>query len=615
LILAMLFYHPSRPQAVVSSTGFELNYLSAPRELFYSVGRSSTVMLLEDGGYYYVRTNGLPEASVLARGGLPHQDGEKWLSALAVAARPDTETMLLIGFGGGVALEGVPPSVREVDTIELEPEVINANRVLSGRRNHDPLADPRVNVIINDARNALRLTDKSYDVIVSQPSHPWTAGASHLFTREFVAESKTHLNDGGVFVQWMNSEFVTEPLLRTLAATLLTEFESVRLYHPAAQVLVFLASDGPLDTETQLARTGRPLTDNVMHYSRIGMNGVEDLLVALAMDQAGVETFAANAPVSTDNDNLMATRSRPRADGLALADLLELFASYDPLATRGSWIYTRLGTELDFGYIARRLVRLGQRNRAALVARAVPDDSSASLIYGVAYQANGETERATQAFLSAVEADPANMQARFHLLQGQLVTASRGELTDELQAVAAGLAGPATAVIEGWRYGAERDWMSLARLDPVLARSQVTDAWFPEVARLRAEWRANVSEQRERFAFDALRLIDRALLLAPDQNLYVLRTAAAIVLGDADMIVESSRYIAASIRSTLEAASDRGYLVPAQELAKMRQNLTAVASVVEGGPEASDPERAEFVVNAVRSLVRYIDDYPTSETQ
>jgi spermidine synthase len=322
LLLVLLAYSPARPQAVISSTGFELSYVSSSRELFYSVGRSSTVMLLEEGGYYYVQTNGLPEASIVAKGGPPAQDANKWRTALPVVARPDTKTMMVIGFGGGVTLESVPPSVQEIDAVEIEPEVINANRALEGRRNQDPLTDPRVNVIINDARNALRLSSKRYDVIVSQPSHPWTAGASHLFTREFFAEAKTHLTEGGVFVQWMNSEFVTERLLRTLAATLLTEFESVRLYHPAAQVLVFLASEGTLDTEIQLARSGRPLTDNLMHYSRIGMNGVEDLLTALAMDQAGLESFAAAAPISTDNKDLMATESRPRADGLHLPDLL-----------------------------------------------------------------------------------------------------------------------------------------------------------------------------------------------------------------------------------------------------------------------------------------------------
>jgi spermidine synthase len=614
LLVALLVYSPARPQAVISSTGFELSHVSSPRELFYSVGRSATVLLLEEGGYYYVRTNGLPEANIVAKGGPPAQDGEKWLTALPVVARPDTETMMVIGFGGGVALEGAPPSVREIDAIELEPEVMKANRALEGRRNQDPLTDPRVNVIINDARNALRLSSKRYDVIVSQPSHPWTAGASHLFTREFVAEAKTHLTEGGVFVQWMNSEFVTEPLLRTLAATLLTEFESVRLYHPEARVLVFLASEGTLDTEIQLAKSGRPLADNLMHYRRMGMNGVEDLLTAMAMDQAGLESFAADAPISTDDKNLMATESRPRADGLYLPDLLELFAFYDPLSIRGNWIYTRLAADLDFGYIARCLLRLGQPNRAARVALAVPEASDRSLVNGVIYQAGGPTELAPQAFMNALAADSGNMQARYSLIQGQLGAVGRGDISEDLKAIVAGLTPSATAVVEGWTHGAERNWAALAQLDPVLARSRVTDAWYPEAARLRAQWRVNAARDGERFALDAVRLMDPALLLAPDQNLHLLRASGAIILGDADIFLESSRYVAASMRGTLQAASDQGTLVPTRQLAQMRQNLSAIANQLRGDLVSSDPERTNVVLGDVDNLIRFIDEYPCRES-
>ncbi len=606
----LLIYHPSRPQAVVSSTGFVLNYLTEPEEIYYDVGRSSTVMLLSEGSYYYVRTNGLPEASIAARGSPPVQDPEKWLTALAVAARPDTEDMLVIGFGGGVVLEGVPPSVDRIDVVELEPKVIEANRLLEGRRNIDPLVDPRFNIIINDARNALRLTSKNYDAIVSQPSHPWTAGASHLFTREFIVDAKSHLNEGGVFVQWMNSEFVDESLLRTLAATLAAEFEYVRLYHPASQVLAFLASDAPLDLELQLARTGQPLIDDVMHFSRMGLNGVEDLVVAMAMDEAGVESFARRAEISTDDNNLMATRSRSRADGLMLSDLIELFEPYDPLLKAGGWIHARLGEQLDYGYMTRRLVRMAQTPRATSLAEIIPDFSTQFEIYGLLFQANGQTAQAREALNNAVRANPLNMQARYLLAKDYLGVLSRGEATEEIQAIADGLAGPAAAVVEGWGHGATSDWASLAALDPQMSRAQVTDAWYPEVARLRAEWRVNVAEDRQRFAFDALRFIERVLILAPDQNLYLLRATSARTLGDNDRLVESSRYIASYVRASLNASANQGYSLPARELEQMRQNLAAIVNQLSGDLDIVDPQRATAVVDSVNELIRYIDDYP-----
>ncbi len=414
LAAVLAIYSPARPQAVVSSSGFDLSYASPPREFHYAIGRSSTVMALASGTYYYLRTNGLPEASVAVRGIAPTLDTQKWLTALPVAAHHDTRDMLVIGFGGGVALEGVPATVTSVDVVELEPEVIEANRLLSGLRDADPLADPRVNIAINDARNALKLTRKSYDAIVSQPSHPWTAGASHLFTREFVADVRSHLNEGGVFLQWMNAEFVDEALLRTLAATLLAEFEYVGLYHPWTRVLMFLASDAPLDLEIELARTGRPIIEDVLHFGRMGIYGVEDLLASLAIDEQGMLSFARRAELSIDDNNLMATRSRARADGLTTEDLETLFEAYDPLLRTGSWVHTQLGG-IDYGYLARRLILTAQTSRGTALAATIPDFSRQFEVYGLLFEATGQGARGLR---RRAQGQPAQHAGALHQRQG-----------------------------------------------------------------------------------------------------------------------------------------------------------------------------------------------------
>ena len=141
LLSVFVFYKPARPEAVISRTVFEMSELEAPRELFYSVGQALTVLLLEDAGYFLLRTNGLPEASILARGGVETQNAQKLLAALPVIARPEARSMLLVGFGGGVVIENVPGAIEEIDVIELEPEVIEANRILAEKRNADPLSD------------------------------------------------------------------------------------------------------------------------------------------------------------------------------------------------------------------------------------------------------------------------------------------------------------------------------------------------------------------------------------------------------------------------------------------------------------------------------------------
>src|SRR5690606_2456133 len=196
---------------------------------------------------------------------------------------------------GGRVVEDVPPSVERVDVIEIEPLVLEANRAVRDLRLRDPFADPRVHLVTNDARGALNLTRRKYDAIVSQPSHPWTAGASHLYTLEFMQQVREHLNDDGVFAQWMTSSFLDESLLRSLTATLVRVFGEVRLYRPDPDTLLFLASAQPLDLEEGLVATGRPLSSAPDHYGMHGIHNAEDLLATLAVDSDGAHALAADA--------------------------------------------------------------------------------------------------------------------------------------------------------------------------------------------------------------------------------------------------------------------------------------------------------------------------------
>lgn len=574
LLLVIAVWQPNRPQAVIGSGGFEGMAADVQDELYFAVGRSSTVFMAETLGTFELRTNGLPEASVVVRGAPPILHSQAWLTAMPVAARPGAESVLVIGFGGGVAVEGVPSSVEEIDVIELEQEVINANRALSGRRANDPLEDPRLNLIVNDARNALRLTDKTWDVIVSQPSHPWTAGASHLFTREFTGLVKEHLNPGGVFLQWMNSEFVDEDLLRTLAATVLDTFENVRVYAATGTVLLFLASDGPLDIERQVLRTGQPLTSDLLHYSYMGLNGADDFVAALAMDERGVEAFAGRAPLSTDDRNYMATHSRYLGDGLGVQQLTALLRPHDPLLDSSGWIHRELGDDLNFAYIATRLLANGQVERTARLAETITDLSTRALIAAIGFDYGGDTERADTAVLQALQANPANEDALFQFAARELPDFARGAASEQARSVAVRLGGAPGAVFEGWPLGAAQDWPALAALDNELARSNPTDIWYPEAVQLRADWRTKVLDQPQ-YPFDALRMVDRALVISPTLDLYVLRAAAASALDDEAVFIESGRYVHGYLASKLERTEQGTYAMSDEELQTTQNRLQA----------------------------------------
>ena len=305
----------------------------------------------------------------------------------------------------------------------------------------------------------------------------------------------------------------------------------------------------------------------------------------------------------------MATRSRFRADGLTADEMQELFEPYDPLLRAGSWVHTQLGGAIDYGYLARRLVSIGQAPRATALAAAIPDFSRQFEVYGLMFEATGQGDQAPESFANALVANPLNLQARYASIRGYLDVLSRGEAPEDIQQIAAGLSGPAAAAIRGLAYESAAEWASLAALDGELAESLVTDAWYPEVVRLRAAWRVNAAEDRVRMAAEALALIEQVLIVESNENLHTMRAAAAGTLGDANRLVESSQYLAEAINSYLTAFANDQYTISAEQLEQVRENLTVIGDNIAGDLDVVDPQRLAAVRDNVNTLIRFVDDY------
>jgi spermidine synthase len=607
-LAAVALFRPAMPELLLRTS--PMNILNDGRLIYYEVGRSASVVMLEQDGSLVLRTNGLPEAMIDMPGTPPRFSGEFWLSPLAVIARPNAASMLVVGYGGGVVIEGVPPSVKRVDVIELEPRVIDANRATSARRRRDPLFDPRVNIIANDARGALALTDRKYDAIVSQPSHPWTAGASHLYTLEFMQQARAHLSDGGVFVQWMNITFLDEALLRSLTATLLQAFGEVRLYRPDPNTLVFLASTQPLQLEASLARSGIPIAYSPAHYARVGINTVEDLVTALAADGEGARGLAAGAPLITDDDNRMATSSvYDFGQGLTPDTVGRVLAPYDPLQRADSWIYRDYLNRFSFDYIARREamfigVDSSTNDRLLALANALGDEPGAFAARISALAANGEPDPARRLAREAVQLFPDNQSLRYTYLRPWLGAIARGTATPEIAAAANALAESPAALIKAGRFTAQQDFESVMALDPVLARIPWTAPWKLDAVQARADWRGRIppGDQRKRAGDECIALIDDAIVVQPTLVLYEDRARCAIAAGRPDVLVESLWYFgqgtyANSLRLTPE---DRR---------RAKRDLEAVVRILQAALQDPtnegriDPVRVAEVVGKLRANV------------
>ena len=434
--------------------------------VFYGVGRSSTVLLAEESDGWRLRNNGLPEATIERPGVVPHSTlTARWLVLLAAFAPLPPRDLLVIGLGGGVGVEEVPDGFERIDVVELEPEVLEANRFVAERRNRNPLADPRLRVLLNDARGALMLTELRYGAIVSQPSHPWTAGASHLYTRDFFEQVRERLAPGGVFVQWMGLQFVDERLFRSLIATLLDVFPYVRLYQPDWGSVLFVASNEALGLESQVeevvARDPEP-------FARLGVRVREDLAATLLLDEAGARAVSKGAPIVTDDQNLFATHS-PRVLARPIGSVDRLLAPHDPLVGRSEG--------LDAVYLVHRLVQMRRLARAERIANSLENPAERLLALADVALARREPIKALDLATRALAIDPGSAWARFR------VDTLSGPRPPDAAATQDGV------LAEAQRLRIARDWEALARLDATFAGLDPRHPAHSDAQQLRVDWR------------------------------------------------------------------------------------------------------------------------------
>lgn len=543
--LVVVLFQPRSPTKLLVTSPLQID--SSGKVLFYDVGRSASVIVLEQDGGLAMRTNGLPEALMEMPGSLPRFSGEFWLSPITSFARPDAQSMLIVGYGGGVVVEGVPPSFRSIDVIELEPKVIAANRATRELRKRDPLTDPRLTIISNDARGSMSLTNKRYDAIVSQPSHPWTAGASHLYTREFMQLAREHLNEDGIFVQWMNVAFLDERLLRSLSATLLDVFGQLRVYRPDPATLVFVASSEALDIERGVAATGLPLRRTPLHFARVGINSVEDLVTALVLDQTGAQELAAGAPLITDNNNRMATSSvYELGRGMSPDATGRILAPYDPLQRPDSFVYRELSNALAFDYIARRMATFmpldaSLADRIKRMGNILGSTAQGDYVRALAISVAGRNEAGMQAIREAAFLRDDSELLRYELVRQNLGKIAAGRPSADFLIDASKLTGTAAAVVRGTQLAAANDWAALAAMDQTLAQARWTDPWYVEATQLRADWRSRVTTpgRKRQLGDEALALVDRLAVVTPGLGLYALRARSALAAERPDVLIES----------------------------------------------------------------------------
>jgi spermidine synthase len=199
---------------------------------YVSEGASSTVAVhIAPDGYKNFHVSGRVEAT-----NNPNDlRTERLIGHLSGLAHPRPKSVLVVGLGGGVSAGALSlyPEVKRIVICEIEPRVVGAANEFRAE-NFDVLNDPRVEVVFDDARHFLATTREKFDVITSDPIHPWVRGNSILFSREYYDIVKSRLEPGGIATQWVPLYETSELAIKIQMRTFMDAFPHGTVWNTAS---------------------------------------------------------------------------------------------------------------------------------------------------------------------------------------------------------------------------------------------------------------------------------------------------------------------------------------------------------------------------------------------
>jgi len=243
LMIIPLLFVSFNPNVIAAGYFRRTAFVMPDEKVTVRDGKTATISLHEIGNIKLIKTNGKTDAAV---GGTKSEETQAALAFLPMSMIDQPYDAAIIGLGSGMTAHYMlgDPLLQAMDLIEIEKEMVNLARRMMPH-NRRVYEDPRVNLIIDDARTFFSASGKQYDVIVSEPSNPWVSGVSSLFSQEFYAHSKRYLKPGGILVQWMHLPEFNSKLMLTIISALNSTFPYIKVYYSpyAENDVLLVASD------------------------------------------------------------------------------------------------------------------------------------------------------------------------------------------------------------------------------------------------------------------------------------------------------------------------------------------------------------------------------------
>jgi spermidine synthase len=305
---ALWYGAPPVPQELMLFGRYAMNpYYSGWSVLYAGEGVNSTVAVskAEDGTRSF-HVSGKSEASSEPS----DMRLQRMLGHIPALVNPKPRSVLVVGFGAGVTSGSFVtyPEIERIVICEIEPLIPTKIGGYFREENYDVAKDPRVEIVYDDARRFVLTTQEKFDIITSDPIHPWVKGSASLYTRDYYELVKRHLKPGGVVTQWVPLYESSFEVVKSEIATFFAVFpDGVVWFNDRAGggdiVLMGRAEPGPMDIEQAVQRFNRPENARVEKSLRdLGFTSAINLLSSYGGRAADLADWLKGAAINTDRN-------------------------------------------------------------------------------------------------------------------------------------------------------------------------------------------------------------------------------------------------------------------------------------------------------------------------
>jgi spermidine synthase len=304
--LLALSVHPVPWLAIAYGRRMNQYVETAGRPLYIGEGMNASIVVSElTTGARYFHVSGKVEATTETF----DMRLQRMLGHISALFARQPESVLVVGFGAGVTAGTftLHPETKSIVICELERMIPPATTQYFNRENYDVLHDPRTRVYYDDARHFVLTSKDKFDVITSDPIHPWVKGTATLYSKEYFEMCKRHLKPGGVVTQWVPLYESDPETIKSELATFFEVFPHATIWNSDASnqgydvVVLGQAEPGPIDIDALDLKLRRPEYARVAgSLNEVGLGSALDLLTTYAGRQDELRPWLSGAQINRD---------------------------------------------------------------------------------------------------------------------------------------------------------------------------------------------------------------------------------------------------------------------------------------------------------------------------